>query len=106
MDKLVSEVLGIVLEEQRRAEEAHGALHSYNECFGVLAEEVFEMRTAAEKLNAETMLGILDAIHAGGTDRIDTLADDLMDRAVLAAAEAVQVAAVCRRIIQHTDAGK
>ena len=93
----------IAASETGRAKEVHGATYaSHNEGFGVLCEEIQEMMDEARCLKhyADHLCRYVRADDAAG------MADALVamrKTAIRAAAEAVQVAAVCGKWMEGLD---
>lgn len=98
MTTIVQPINLLVSDELDRASKLHGAVFaSAHEGFGVIAEEVQEVGDELEIVegNLSTMLAF---IREGDGQRIADVADCLRDRAVNAAAELVQVAAMCEKM--------
>ena len=88
----------LVSDELDRASKIHGAVFaSAHEGFGVIAEELQEVGDELEiaEGNLSTMLAF---IHEEDSQRIADIADCLRDAAVNAAAELIQVAAMCEKM--------
>lgn len=88
----------LVSDELDRASKLHGeTFASAHEGFGVIAEELQEVGDELEiaEGNLSTMLAF---IRDEDKQRIVDVADCLRDRAVNAAAELVQVAAMCEKM--------
>ena len=97
MQHLTNAITNLVLLEDTNAKEVHGATYaSHNEAFGVLAEEVQEadddlgdvkryMEHLLRYVRCDDVSGMRDALNA------------IQRTAVNAAAEAIQVAAVCEK---------
>ena len=98
MTTIVQPINLLVSDELDRASKIHGALFaSAHECFGVIAEKLQEVGDELETVegNLSTMLAF---IRDEDKQRIADVADCLRDRAVNAAAELVQVAAMCEKM--------
>ena len=98
MTTIVHPINLLVADERDRASKIHGAVFaSAHEGFGVIAEEVQEVGDEMEiaEGNLSTMLAL---IREGDSQRIADVADCLRDRAVNAAAELIQVAAMCEKL--------
>ena len=98
MTTIVQPINLLVSDELDRASKIHGAVFaSVHEGFGVIAEELQEVGDELEiaEGNLSTMLAF---IREGDSQRIADVADCLRDRAVNAAAELVQVAAMCEKM--------
>ena len=90
----------MVATEYERAAMLHGRLFaSVHEGYGVLAEEVQEAGDELEKAEA-VMRQLLLAIREGRDKAIIDLADYIRDTAINAAAECVQVAAMCAKMVR------
>ena len=103
MTTIVQPINLLVSDELDRASKLHGAVFaSAHEGFGVIAEEVQEVGDELEKAegNLATMLAF---IREGDSQRIADVADCLRDRAVNAAAELVQVAAMCEKMARTVN---
>jgi hypothetical protein len=91
-------VQSLVDAEYRRAAGLHGALFaSTHEGYGVIAEELQEASEEQEKASA-VMFQLLKAIREEKPQAITDLADYIRDTAVSAAAEMIQVAAMCEKL--------
>ena len=98
MTTIVQPLNLLVSDELDRASKIHGAVFaSAHECFGVIAEKLQEVGDELETVegNLSTMLAF---IRDEDKQRIADVADCLRDRAVNAAAELVQVAAMCEKM--------
>ena len=98
MTTIVQPINLLVSDELDRASKLHGAVFaSAHEGFGVIAEEVQEVGDELEIVegNLSTMLAF---IREGDSHRIADVADCLRDAAVNAAAELIQVAAMCEKL--------
>ena len=98
MTTIVQPINLLVSDELDRASKIHGALFaSAHECFGVIAEKLHEVGDELEIVegNLSTMLAF---IREGDSQKIADVADCLRDRAVNAAAEMIQVAAMCEKL--------
>lgn len=94
----LTEVLEVIAEaEKGRAKDVHGATYaSHNEGFGVLCEEIQEMMDEARSLKhyADHLCRYVRAdVAAGMADALGAM----RKTAIRAAAESVQVAAVCSK---------
>ena len=90
----------LVSDELDRASKIHGAVFaSPHEGYGVLAEEVQEAGDEADLIDA-VMRQLLLAIREEKPSSIVDLADYIRDKAVSAAAELVQVAAMCEKLVK------
>lgn len=98
MTTIVQPLNLLVSDELDRASKIHVAtFSSTHEGFGVIAEELQEVGDELEiaEGNLSTMLAF---IREGDSQRIADVADCLRDRAVNAAAEMIQVAAMCEKM--------
>lgn len=94
----------LVSDEYDRAASIHGEVFaSSHEGYGVIAEEVQETQEELEYVE-KYMSGLLTAIR--GTDKQNVIdwADSVRDVAVNAAAEAIQVAAMCEKLVKTMEA--
>ena len=97
MQNLTNAITNLALLEATNAKQNHGTTYaSHHEAFGVLAEEVQE---AFHELNTvkRNMDYLLRYIHADDVEGIRLAVDAIKAKAILAAAESVQVAAVCQK---------
>ena len=100
IDAIVTQIDRIVDEERRRADDEHGQLVSLEEGYGVLAEEVMELGMESSEISMDAMNRLLRVIHDDKDGILLTgHVAHIRDKARLAAAEAVQVAAVCERYL-------
>lgn len=99
MTSIVHPINLLVSDELDRASRIHGeTFASAHEGFGVIAEEVNEAGDEWE--SAEKGLRVLiAAIRTEDTSHIIDAADYIRDRAVAGAAELIQVAAMCEKLI-------
>ena len=96
MEDLIKIVTVATEGEKRRAIWEHGSLHSMNEAYGVLAEEMDEVDEEITRLVEEFSV-VLRMIHHRD-DLVDTIAN-IHNHAKLAACECIQVAAVAERFL-------
>lgn len=88
----------LVSDELDRASKIHGAVFaSPHEGYGVIAEELQEAVTEIERAQA-VMYQFLKAIHEENAKATIDMADCIRDMAVNAAAESIQVAAMCQKM--------
>lgn len=94
----LEEVLGVIAaSETGRAKEVHGTTYaSHHEAFGVLAEEVQEAGEEHKSVQKH-MEQLLRFVRTDYTEGIADCLRVLMQDAIRAAAESVQVAAVCSK---------
>lgn len=98
MTTIVQPINLLVSDELDRASKLHGAVFaSAHEGFGVIAEEVQEVGDEME-IAEGYLSAMLTFIREGDSQRIADVADCLRDRAVNAAAELIQVAAMCEKM--------
>lgn len=98
MTTIVHPVNLLVSDEYDRAAKLHGAVFaSPHEGYGVIAEEVQEAGDALELAEA-VMRQLLIAIREEKPRAMIDLADYIRDTAVNAAAECIQVAAMCEKM--------
>lgn len=97
MERLLKPISALAFIEAEAAKETHGATYaSHHEAYGVLAEEAQE---AFDELNTvkRNMDYLLRYIHADDVEGIRLAVDAIKAKAIFAAAESVQVAAVCQK---------
>lgn len=98
MSTIVHPVNLLVDTEYERAAQLHGAVFaSPHEGYGVIAEELQEAVTEIERAQA-VMYQLLKAIHEENAKAILDMADCIRDMVVNAAAESIQVAAMCQKM--------
>lgn len=100
MTTIVHPINLLVSDEYDRAAKLHGAVFaSPHEGFGVIAEELQEVGDELEiaEGNLSTMLAF---IRDEDKQMIADVADCLRDRAVNCAAECIQVAAMCEKMVK------
>ena len=98
MTSIVHPINLLVSDEYERAAGIHGLVFaSTHEGYGVIAEELQEAVTEAERAQA-VMHQLLKAIHREKAQTICDLADYIRDTAVNGAAELIQVAAMCEKM--------
>ena len=106
MTTIVHPINLLVSDEYDRAAKLHGAVFaSPHEGYGVLAEEVQEAGDEADLIDA-VMRQLLLAIREEKPSSIVDLAECIRDKAVSAAAERVQVAAMCEKMVRTVREGK
>ena len=98
MSTIVHPVNLLVDTEYERAAQLHGAVFaSPHEGYGVIAEEVLEMQNENAKIvcGCQTLLAF---IQQEDMQKVMDTADAIRDAAVNAAAESIQVAAMCQKM--------
>lgn len=95
MKKLLVAINAAVAQEKALAYKDHGALDGISQAYDVLAEEVREACDEGDYVK----MGLSELCEClwKGTSRADAV-EEIHRRAILCAAEMVQVAAVCERI--------
>lgn len=101
IDPIMSKIVPVMQEELARAQVNHGETYaSMHEAYGVLSEELYEADIEYHEVRAyEGML--ISAIHKGESGLLRGELGIIFDRALQAACELVQVAAVAKKAI-HT----
>lgn len=100
MKALTGAVEGLVEMEYARAGSIYGMVfHSGHEGYGVIAEEVQEARECGERVDA-VMYQLLKALRIEDGHAVRELAQYILDSAVQGAAELIQVAAMCEKMIR------
>ena len=106
MSTIVHPVNLLVDTEYERAAQLHGAVFaSPHEGYGVIAEELQEAVTEIERAQA-FMYQLLKAIHEENAKATIDMADCICVMAVNAAAESIQVAAMCEKMRKTMEASK
>lgn len=102
MNVVHDEVLALVQKEHDAAAEKYGPIASLHEGYAVLLEEVDELSEACNEIKRRMQIIWHDLRNNDNKDfmYIDNL---IKSSAVLAACEAIQVAAVCQRILDRED---
>lgn len=97
MNKVIDKLPALVAEELAAANVIHSFFHSPHEGYAVLLEEVEEAK--AELASVENfMRSIWSGVRNDDPDRVYTWAHYLENTAVQLAAEAIQVAAMARKM--------
>lgn len=97
MRELINKVQELVSVELERANTIHPPkFNSYHEAYAVILEEYEEMTAEVEKLECH-MDGLWDSIKEDADETTHSWLEIVEKRATLAAAEAIQVAAMCRK---------
>lgn len=98
MTTIVQPINLLVSDELDRASKLHGAVFaSAHEGFGVIAEEVNESDNECQRCKTGLRY-LIDAIQRECNEDITDISDQIRDAAVNAAAELVQVAAMCEKL--------
>ena len=107
MDELISNVQSLAEQEYERASELFGAVHnSEHEAFAVLLEEIEE---ASQEIGTATsalyeLWNLIKSKASTEPEKLDLLAA-IRARAVLAACESIQVAAMAHKFICTLEKG-
>lgn len=103
MKELLAGLEIMAAQEKKRAEKENGAtFHSPHEAYGVIAEELMEAKSEVTCLDvAENSL--LKVIHRNDPKLYRCTLQQLRNAAMNAAAELVQVAAMCNKAIASLD---
>lgn len=105
MTTIVHPINLLVSDEYDRAAGIHGAVFaSPHEGYGVIAEEIKEAGDEWEEAE-KGLRRLLNAIHRESTKDIIDIADSIRDRAVNGAAELIQVAAMCEKMVKTVREG-
>lgn len=100
MSTIVQPINLLVSDEYDRAAKLHGAVFaSPHEGYGVIAEEVLEVQNENAKIvsGCQTLLAF---IQQEDMQKVMDTADAIRDAAVNAAAECIQVAAMCEKMVR------
>ena len=103
LDHVVKDINAAKYAELRRIKQDHGETYaSVHEAYGVLAEEMHE--ADLEYVCAKACFtDLIDSIHQGRKNMIDSDLEAIEGYAIKAACELVQVAAVCRKALNGED---
>lgn len=103
IDHVMTDIVAAMHAELARAQEDHGKHYaSMHEAYGVLSEELYEAGIEFREANAyEGML--LSAIHKGNNKLLREELNIIHHRALQAACELVQVAAVAQKAISTVN---
>lgn len=100
MTSIVHPINLLVSDEYDRAARIHGAVFaSTHEGYGVIAEEIKEAGDEWEETE-KGLRHLLNAIQRESMKDIIDIADSIRDRAVNGAAEMIQVAAMCEKMVK------
>lgn len=101
IDPIMSRIVPVMQEELARAQVNHGKTYaSMHEAFGVLSEELYEADIEYHEVRAYEEV-LISAIHNGNSKLLRDELTVIFNRALQAACELVQVAAVAKKAI-HT----
>lgn len=104
MKKLMEKVIGLVGDELEEANKNNPPLfHSTHEGYGVIAEEMMEVRNEYEMLDMFQQ-NVLYAIHRDDWEDVSDSAFNLGMAAIKVACECIQVAAMCDKLRQTVEA--
>lgn len=102
MKQLIEEIKTLVSEEVERANKKNGPIKGTHEAYGLLKEEIEEMRD--EDKDMRIYLGKLwQSVKEDSLYDISVYANTIEEAAILCAAEAIQVACVARRTERMAD---
>lgn len=100
IDGVYADIKAAAEQELKRAKMEHGAVFaSLHEAYGVLAEELFEVGVEVKAVNGYADR-IVELIHRDDGIGLVSALYTIKQRAILAACEMVQVAAVCEKAIR------
>ena len=102
MNVVTNEVMELVNKEYEAAKAANGPLASLHEGYAVLLEEMEETQEACKRTTDYTSF-LWDHIRRNNPEYARYTVDDISERAIHTACEAIQVAAVCKRITDHLE---
>lgn len=110
MNELIDKIQNMIDAESKRVGELYGPIRSAEEGYGVLAEEMMEMTVAADQTKGTPQTGmtlyrLLEAMHRNDSEAMIAVLAEIQEGAWHAAAEAVQVAAVCERYYDFLKGG-
>ena len=101
MRALMNNVIFLARKEKNRADRQYGPIRSDHEGYGVLAEEIQELQDEVSIFTEKyAMECILRAIRDGDHAEMEAGLQVLGQKALHAAAEAIQIAAVCERYME------
>ena len=104
MTELLAGVELLAVQEKARAGQHHcPVFHSPHEAYGVIAEELLEARTEVSCLHGVEQ-SLLRVIHKDDHDLYCATLKELRNAAQRAAAELVQVVAMCDKALDSTNA--
>lgn len=102
MNVVHEEVLGLVQKEHDAATERYGPIASLHEGYAVLLEEVEETEEFCLELKCKSQ-NFWRKLRYNREEYIESILLSMQKDAIDAACEAIQVAAVCRRILDRED---
>lgn len=97
MNKVIDKLPALVAEELEAANAVHSFFHSAHEGYAVLLEEVEEAKAELARVE-DDMVSIWAGVRHDDPDRVYTWAQYLGNTAMMLAAEAIQVAAMARKM--------
>ncbi len=103
MKELLAGLEIVAAQEKKRAEKEHGAtFRSTHEAYGVIAEELMEANQEMSQLSGGIMT-LLRVVHRDNPDLYRHTLGDFRQAALEAAAELVQVVAMCDKAVASLD---
>lgn len=96
MNVVSDDVLNLVLKEQAAADEAHGPIHSYHEGYALLKEEIEETEERLDEV--QFLFDMAWSLIRADLSPKEAVAS-IKHTAEMLACEAIQVAAVCSRVL-------
>lgn len=100
-EELTERVKALSKEEMERAKKAFPMYHSRHEGLGVLLEELWESGKEIEAMNKGT--DKLRITVFSDSSNIESVLTEIEDAAIRAAAELIQVSAVCQKMIESEE---
>lgn len=105
MNVVSDQVKELVQREYRQAKKDHKPIASLHEGYAVLLEEVQETKEACEQIEEYCNL-LWENIRRDNPELAEYNINTIIDIAIETACEAIQVAAVCRRILDRCKEGE
>ena len=102
MNVVHEEVLALVQKEHDAAAEKYGPIASLHEGYAVLLEEVEETKEACNSINNRCEF-FWENVRNNFTNTAFLTVSGIYSQAINTACEAIQVAAVCQRILDRED---
>ena len=103
MQSIVHPINLLVETEYQRAERLYGGVFaSGHEGYGVIAEEVLEAEDEMQYVE-RNLVGLLRSLRGSDKQSVMDWADAVRDVAVNAAAELIQVAAMCQKMVKTME---